>query len=107
MQTSLHVVEKRVDPSYEWNEWALRRRALDLANPRNPNPSLSPNPNPNPGVPLPRVGMRRAADEQQAYAEFETLLTDYSEGRAPRPDLPQPPRDTKKAIDFTRLRNMQ
>ena len=32
MQTSLHVVEKRVDPSYEWNEWALRRRALDLAN---------------------------------------------------------------------------
>ena len=27
-----HVVEKRVEPSYEWNEWALRRRALDLAN---------------------------------------------------------------------------
>ena len=53
------------------------------------------------------MGLRRAADEQQAYAEFETLLTDYSEGRAPRPDLPQPPRDTKKAIDFTRLRNMQ
>ena len=62
------------------------------------------------GLPPPRVGVRRAADEQQAYAEFETLLTDYSEGRAPRPDLPQPARDTgdtKKAIDFTRLRNMQ
>ena len=62
------------------------------------------------GLPPPRVGVRRAVDEQQAYAEFETLLTDYSEGRAPRPDLPQPARDTgdtKQAIDFTRLRNMQ
>ena len=57
--------------------------------------------------PPPRVGTHRASDEHQAYAEFETLLTDYSEGRAPRPDLPQPARDTKKAIDFTRLRNMQ
>lgn len=32
VQTATHVVEKRIDPSYEWNEWALRRRALDLAN---------------------------------------------------------------------------
>jgi hypothetical protein len=45
--------------------------------------------------------------QQQAYAEFETLLAEQNEGRAPRPDLPQPARDTKRAIDFTRLRNMQ
>ena len=31
-QTPTHPVEKHIDPSYEWNEWALRRRALDLAN---------------------------------------------------------------------------
>lgn len=31
-QTPTHPVEKNIDPSYEWNEWALRRRALDLAN---------------------------------------------------------------------------
>ena len=45
--------------------------------------------------------------QQQAYAEFETLLAERNEGRAPRPDLPQPARDTKRAIDFTRLRNLQ
>ena len=32
MQTPTHFVEKNIDPSYEWNEWALRRRALALAN---------------------------------------------------------------------------
>ena len=31
-QTPMHFVEKNMDPAYEWNEWALRRRALDLAN---------------------------------------------------------------------------
>ena len=31
-QTQTHCGETHVDPSYEWNEWALRRRALDLAN---------------------------------------------------------------------------
>ena len=32
MQTPTHFVEKNIDYSYEWNEWALRRRALHLAN---------------------------------------------------------------------------
>ena len=31
-QTPTHFVEKHIDYSYEWNEWALRRRALNLAN---------------------------------------------------------------------------
>jgi hypothetical protein len=26
--TPVHFVDKRVDPRYEWNEWALRRQAL-------------------------------------------------------------------------------
>ncbi|XRB04320.1 cilia- and flagella-associated protein 206 [Pycnococcus provasolii] len=31
-QTPTHFCEKRVDTNYEWNEWALRRKALRLAN---------------------------------------------------------------------------
>jgi len=31
-QTPTHFVEKNMDKDYEWNEWALRRRALSLAN---------------------------------------------------------------------------
>ncbi|GAQ78906.1 hypothetical protein KFL_000200590 [Klebsormidium nitens] len=31
-QTPTHFVEKHLDHKYEWNEWALRRRALQLAN---------------------------------------------------------------------------
>ena len=31
-QTPTHFVERRVDPDYEWNVWALRRRALRAAN---------------------------------------------------------------------------
>lgn len=31
-QTPVHFVERHIDPSYEWNVWALRRRALALAN---------------------------------------------------------------------------
>ena len=34
-QTPTHFVEKNLDPSYDWNEWGLRRRALHLANLRN------------------------------------------------------------------------
>ena len=34
-QTPTHFVEKNIDPSYDWNEWGLRRRALHLANLRN------------------------------------------------------------------------
>jgi len=31
-QTPTHFVESNIDPSYEWNEWALRRRGVQLAN---------------------------------------------------------------------------
>ena len=33
--TPTHFVEKRIDPSYDWNEWSLRRKALQMANLRN------------------------------------------------------------------------
>ena len=28
--TPVHFVEKRIDPSYDWNEWSLRRKALQV-----------------------------------------------------------------------------
>jgi hypothetical protein len=31
-QIDTHVVDRHVDPSYEWNEWAMRRKALMLVN---------------------------------------------------------------------------
>ncbi|GAX72985.1 hypothetical protein CEUSTIGMA_g437.t1 [Chlamydomonas eustigma] len=31
-QTPVHFLERHIDYSYEWNEWALRRRVLSLAN---------------------------------------------------------------------------
>jgi len=31
-ETPTHFVEKNIDPSYEWNSWGLRRRALQTAN---------------------------------------------------------------------------
>jgi len=31
-ETPIHFVEKRLDPSYDWNEWSLRRKALQIAN---------------------------------------------------------------------------
>lgn len=31
-QTPVHFLEKNLDYGYEWNEWALRRRAIALAN---------------------------------------------------------------------------
>jgi len=31
-QTPTHFQESNIDPKYEWNEWALRRRGLQLAN---------------------------------------------------------------------------
>lgn len=34
-ETPTHFVERNFDPSYEWNEWALRRRALQMTNIRN------------------------------------------------------------------------
>lgn len=34
-QTPTHFVERHKDPTYEWNTWALKRRALRMANLRN------------------------------------------------------------------------
>lgn len=34
-ETPVHFVEKHIDPNYEWNEWSLRRKALQMANLRN------------------------------------------------------------------------
>lgn len=31
-QTDTHLVTKLIDKTYEWNEWALRRRVIQLAN---------------------------------------------------------------------------
>lgn len=31
-ETPLHFVEKNIDPSYCWNEWELRKKALQMAN---------------------------------------------------------------------------
>ena len=33
-ETPTHFVEKLLDVNYEWNEWALRRRALQISNVR-------------------------------------------------------------------------
>ena len=32
VSTPVHFVESFIDPRYEWSEWALRRRALRIAN---------------------------------------------------------------------------
>jgi len=31
-ETPLHFVEKHIDANYEWNEWSLRRKAIQLVN---------------------------------------------------------------------------
>ena len=31
-QTVVHPVHEHIDRDYEWNEWALRKKALDIAN---------------------------------------------------------------------------
>ncbi|KAI9183217.1 hypothetical protein H9P43_004134 [Blastocladiella emersonii ATCC 22665] len=31
-QVDTHMVDKHIDPNYQWNEWAMRRRALMLVN---------------------------------------------------------------------------
>ena len=35
VETPTHFIEKNIDPNYEWNEWALRKKALQIANIRN------------------------------------------------------------------------
>ena len=34
-ETPVHFVEKHIDPSYDWNDWTYRRRALKLAHLKN------------------------------------------------------------------------
>ena len=31
-QTPVHFVEKHIDPNHHWNEWDLRKKALQMAN---------------------------------------------------------------------------
>ena len=31
-ETPTHFIEKNIDPSYDWNSWGLRRRALQMTN---------------------------------------------------------------------------
>lgn len=31
-ETPMHFVEKNVEPDYHWNEWDLRKKALQMAN---------------------------------------------------------------------------
>lgn len=35
LQTPTHFVEKHIEPNYHWNEWDLRKKALQMANIRN------------------------------------------------------------------------
>lgn len=35
VETPTHFIEKNIDPNYEWNEWSLRKKALQIANIRN------------------------------------------------------------------------
>ncbi len=32
METPTHFVEKHIEPNYAWNEWDLRKKALQMAN---------------------------------------------------------------------------
>lgn len=32
IQTPVHFVEKHIEPNYHWNEWDLRKKALQMAN---------------------------------------------------------------------------
>jgi hypothetical protein len=32
METPIHFVEKHIEPNYCWNEWDLRKKALQMAN---------------------------------------------------------------------------
>eukprot|EP00116_Pleurobrachia_bachei_P010481 sb/3470743/ len=32
IQTETHPIESNIDPTYEWNEWEMRRKAIKLAN---------------------------------------------------------------------------
>ncbi len=32
VETPLHFIEKNIDPQYCWNEWELRKKAIQMAN---------------------------------------------------------------------------
>lgn len=32
VETPTHFIDKNLDPTYSWNEWELRRKALQMAN---------------------------------------------------------------------------
>jgi len=32
METPCHFIEKNIEPNYHWNEWELRKKALQMAN---------------------------------------------------------------------------
>ena len=32
VQTPVHFLEKNLEPNYEWNEWQLRKKAIQMAN---------------------------------------------------------------------------
>jgi len=32
LQCPIHFVEKNIEPNYHWNEWDLRKKALQMAN---------------------------------------------------------------------------
>lgn len=32
METPTHFMEKHIEPNYNWNEWDLRKKALQMAN---------------------------------------------------------------------------
>lgn len=32
VETPIHFVEKNIEPNYHWNEWDLRKKALQMAN---------------------------------------------------------------------------
>lgn len=31
-ETPIHFIDKNIEPNYHWNEWDLRKKALQMAN---------------------------------------------------------------------------
>ena len=72
-QTPLHFVEKNIDPSYEYSEWGLRRRALELANIRKKATH---------GTQTQQSAMRREAETQVYLPKDSQTMTGVSTGTA-------------------------
>jgi len=73
-QTPTHFVEKNIDMQYEWNEWALRRRALQLANLRQKKTTSQQ---------TTQSALRREAETQVYLPAEQTTQTGVSTGTAP------------------------